>query len=181
MALPERALKKITADEFFQLTEESTERLELIDGEIVALAAPSRTHQNIVARLHYTIFGYITKNKGRCNVMISPFDVVLGDDVVQPDVFVVCNPLILNERCCNGAPDWVIEVVSSNRGDDFTKKLAIYQDAGVREYWIVDPKNQKTLVYFWEKNDFPDIYTFETPIPVEIYNRELSIQISELL
>ncbi|MEE5993685.1 MAG: Uma2 family endonuclease [Oscillospiraceae bacterium] len=184
MALPERELKKITADEFFEMfpEESNSERYELHEGEIVAMASPNEQHQNIIGGAYSEIRAFIRKKGGKCKVMISPFDVKLTDTiVVQPDVLVVCDPSKMDGKRCNGAPDWVIEVTSTNKGDDFGKKLMYYQENGVREYWIVDPKNQKTLVYFWEKNDFPDIYTFDTPIPVEIYNRELNIQISELL
>ena len=71
--------------------------------------------------------------------------------------------------------------MSTNRDNDLIYKLRLYQDAGVREYWIVDPKNEKTLVYFFERNDLPDIYTFDTTIQVEIYNRELAIRIADLV
>lgn len=181
MTLPKE--KKITAEEFFAwIPESNSERYELWNGEIVAMASPSIQHQNIVLGLGSKIRAYIRKNKGDCQVFVSPVDVRLNDEVVViPDVFVVCDPSKLDERRCYGAPDWVIEVVSTNRDDDIIRKLALYKDAGVREYWIVDPKNKKTLVYFFEKNDFPDIYTFETPIPVEVYQRQLSIAIAELL
>ncbi|MEE5993687.1 MAG: Uma2 family endonuclease [Oscillospiraceae bacterium] len=184
MALPERAFKKMTADEFFEMfpEESNSERYELHEGEIVAMASPNEQHQNIVMRSSHIIDDFIRKNKGKCKVMISPFDVKLTDTiVVQPDVFVVCDPSKMDGKRCNGAPDWVIEVTSTNKGDDFGKKFTYYQENGVREYWIVVPDEQKTLVYFFEKSHLPNIYTFDTPIPVGIYNRELSIRISDLL
>ena len=66
-------------------------------------------------------------------------------------------------------------------GDYFIFKLALYQDAGVREYWTIDPKNEKTLVYFFEQSDFPDIYMFDAAIPVGIYGGKLSVRIADLL
>lgn len=74
-----------------------------------------------------------------------------------------------------------MEITGTNRRDDFSRKLYLYQKSGVREYWIVDPKNRKTLVYFFEQNDFPDIYTFDTPIPVGIYGGQLAVRIADLL
>ena len=113
---------------------------------------------------------------------VQAVDVKLDDyNIVIPDILIVCNPDKLNEKCCIGAPDFVIEVVSTNRRDDFSRKLYLYQKSGVREYWIVDPKNRKTLVYFFEQNDFPDIYTFDTPIPVGIYGGQLAVRIADLL
>ena len=184
MALPERRLKKITADEFFEMFPEETvsERFELHEGEIVAVASPTVQHQRICGGAYFQIRSFISQKGGKCEVFVSPVDVKLNDwTVVIPDVFVMCDPSKIDEKRCYGAPDWVIEVTSTNRSDDLFYKLNLYQQAGVREYWIVDPKNEKTLVYFFEKNDLPNIYTFETPIPVEIYDRELSIKIADLL
>lgn len=183
MAVPER--KKYTIEEFFKLTEESTERMELIDGEIYNLAAPSFIHQKLVGRFFSHIDGYIRKNKGRCNVVIAPFDVVLGDDVVQPDVSVICNPLLLDDKRCNGAPDWIIEVTSSNYRTDYADKLELYQKAGVREYWIVNPEKQSVIVLFFEKNPAHFmLYQFSDTIPVNIYQDapvQLTINVEELL
>ena len=177
MAVPENK-KKYTIEEFFKLTEESTERMELIDGEIVAMSSPSRIHQRISSRMYGIIDAYV--RNGMCEVL-QAVDAKIGEDIVIPDLMVVCDPSKLDDKRCNGTPDWVIEILSTNRDDDLVRKYQLYKYAGVREYWIVDPKNKKTLVYFFEKNDFPDIYTFETPIPVEIYQRQLSITIAELL
>ena len=108
-------------------------------------------------------------------------DVKLDDfNVVQPDVFVTCKPETVKKQYVDGAPDFVAEVVSSNRGDDFDRKLLLYRTSGVREYWIIDPKYRKTLVYFFEQGNFPDFYTFDTPIPVRIWDGKLSITIAEL-
>ena len=102
-------------------------------------------------------------------------------NVVQPDVFVVCDSSKINDKYCDGVPDFIVEVISTNRSDDIVRKLALYSRHGVREYWIVDPKNKRTIVYFFEKNNFPDIYTFDTDIPVSIYDSKISINIAELL
>jgi Uma2 family endonuclease len=173
--------ERITAEEYLRLTENTTERTELRDGEIVALAQPNRLHQHIGYRLFNVIDTFIRSNHGKCEVN-GEIDVKLSDrDVVVPDISIVCDPSKLNEHGCIGAPDWVIEVLSTNRNDDLIHKLLLYKEAGVREYWIVDPKNEKTLVYFFEKNDLPDIYTFDTAIPVEIYDRKLEIRIADLV
>ena len=173
--------EKLTAEEYFKLTENYTDRTELIGGEIVAQARPSRQHQRIGYRLFNCIDRFITERHDGCEVS-GEIDVRLSEDtVVVPDITVVCDPSKLDEDGCKGAPDWVIEVLSTNRYDDLHRKLWLYQEAGVREYWIVDPKNEKTLVYFFERNDLPDIYTFDTPIPVEIYDRDLTIRIADLV
>lgn len=173
--------EKITAEEYYRLTEDIEDHTELIGGEIVAMAQPNRKHQRIGYRIHSIIDSFIRSNHGQCEVN-GEIDVQLDDhNVVVPDVSVVCDPSKLDEHGCVGAPDWVVEVLSTNRSRDLHTKLAMYQLAGVREYWIVDPKNEKTLVYFFEKNDLPDIYTFDTAIPVEIYDRKLEIRIRDLL
>ncbi len=184
MPLPDR--QKYTSDEFFRIIPESnSERYELCDGEIVYLASPSTYHQILVGRLFSKIDNYITSNNGKCKVIPAPYDIRLDDEnVVIPDISVICDPSKIDDKRCNGAPDFVIEIVSGNWKDDYVRKLGLYHDCGVREYWIIDPKNQKTLVYFFDKSDFPDIYTFDTPIPVGIYadnSVKLEINIAELI
>ncbi|MBQ4465229.1 MAG: Uma2 family endonuclease [Oscillospiraceae bacterium] len=171
-----------TAEEYFALPDAPEGVItELHEGEIVALARPTRMHQRIASRLFAQIDSFIRSNHGRCSVD-QEIDVKLTEDtVVVPDVSVTCDPSKLDEKRCNGAPDWVVEILSTNRSNDLIEKLALYQKAGVREYWIVDPKSEKTLVYFFERSDLPDIYTFDTPIPVGIYDKALSIRIADLL
>lgn len=174
---------KYTAEEFFKLTPESnSERYELINGEIFAQAAPSEAHQDISLGIYTEIRNFIRRNNGECKPMAAPFDVVIDDDnVVQPDVFVVCSKDKMDGKRCNGAPDFVIEVTSSNYTNDYVEKLALYKNACVREYWIVDPLYERIMVYFFEKSSSPNIYTFDMPVPVGIYDGKLTINIKELI
>ena len=175
-----------TSDEFLAMTEHSDKRQELIHGEIYDLAAPGRIHQTLVARLHYMIFDYIRNNHGNCEVIIAPFDVKLTEDTtVQPDVMVICDPSKLDERKCNGAPDWIIEITSSNYKTDYSEKLELYKTSGVKEYWIVNPKRKTTIVLFFEQNPgLFMLYHFNQNIPVNIYKNkpvQLEINIEKLL
>lgn len=139
--------KKYTVEDIYALPEGT--RAELIDGDMYMLAAPGRTHQRILGSMYRKISDYIDVNNGSCEVDIAPFAVFLNEDdrtYVEPDISVVCDPSKLDERGCNGAPDWIVEIVSpgSKRMDYFTK-LFKYRTAGVREYWIVDPESPHVL------------------------------------
>ena len=173
--------RKYTAEEYFN-TPETNKHIELRDGVIIEFESPTIIHQTLVMRLSFKIDNFIISNNGKCRAFISPLDVKLDDyNVVQPDVFVICDSSKYDDKRCYGAPDWVIEVLSTNRKDDLVDKFVLYQKFGVREYWIIDPKNEKTLVYFFEKSDFPNIYTFDTDIPVGIYDGKLTVCIKELI
>ena len=172
---------KMTAEEYFK-TPETNKHMELRDGEIVNFATPTPQHQDVVGGLYSEIRSFIRTNGGDCKPFVSPLDVKLDDyNVVQPDVFVICDPSKYDDKRCYGAPDWCIEVLSTNRRDDLVEKLALYSKFGVREYWIVDPKNSKVLVYFFNDTASPDIYTFDTAIPVGIYDGKLNICINDLI
>lgn len=144
-------------------------RAELINGKLYMLSAPNRLHQYFVAELLFEIKSYIRKNKGKCDVYASPFDVRLfGDDstIVQPDILVVCNKDILTEEGCSGAPDWVIEIVSKrNLSHDYVRKLMQYQKAGVREYWIIDPFQELISVFNFEDANKSGEYTYGEQVP----------------
>ena len=174
-----------TADEFFKFSETNSEYMELINGEIVYQASPSTIHQRISREITAEIRNYIKSNNVKCEVFSAPFDIKLDEkNVVIPDISVICDPSKIDDKRCNGSPDWIIEITSGNWKDDFIRKLELYRDNNVREYWIVDPKNEKTLVYFFDESDFPNIYTFNTSIPVGIYKNnpiQLEINIAELL
>jgi len=85
---------------------------------------------------------------------------------------VICDPGKLTDRGCTGAPDWIVEVISpGNSSHDYVRKLNLYMDAGVREYWIVDPLSTKIFVYHLEETSFKaDSYTFQDKIKVYIYD-----------
>lgn len=103
------------------------------------------------------------------------------ETIVEPDISVICDRNKLTDRGCNGAPDWIIEIVSpSNSSYDYITKLNLYADAGVREYWIVDPSKETVFVYYLEKTDFKvETYTFQDNIKVNIYE-DFSIDFTEL-
>ena len=162
-----------TLEEYYALPEEV--RVELIDGVFYDMASPSQIHQEISRELEYSINEYIRNKKGKCSLFHSPFDVKLfdnKDDIVQPDIFVVCDRDKLDGKRCNGAPDWVIEIASpSNVTHDYVEKLSLYDKAGVREYWIVNPDDKSVVVYrFDSERPIIDTFSFEDTVKVGIYN-----------
>jgi len=162
--------KIYTIDDIYALPD--GERAELIDGQIYYMAPPGRIHQKISWKLHQAIGNYIDSNRGTCEVYAAPFAVFLNENdknYVEPDISVICDRNKLTDRGCNGAPDWIIEIVSTgSRRMDYYIKLFKYRTAGVREYWIVDPEKERVTVYNFEK-ETTDEYTFNTPVTVGIY------------
>ena len=140
------------------------ERAELIDGEMFMMASPTLTHQEILGELFVQIRMYIKQNRGKCRVLPAPFAVYVKDDIrnyVEPDISVICDRDKLDEKGCHGAPDWVIEIVSpSSKHMDHVRKLALYQEAGVREYWIVDSVQERIMVYDLKSGEEPKLYSF---------------------
>jgi len=138
-----------TEDDYYNMPEDI--RAELINGRIYSLAAPSRIHQELLGHLYYKIADHIYKKGGSCKVYPAPFAVKLfGDNktIVEPDISVICDSGKLTDRGCTGAPDWIIEITSlGNPGNDYIRKLNLYADAGVREYWIVSPAKSQIIVY----------------------------------
>lgn len=141
------------------LTWDESERIELIYGEPVMMAPPVRRHQEISGELFGQLREYLKGKK--CKVYAAPFAVRLferdrdrPDDVdtmVEPDISVVCDPSKLDDIGCKGAPDLVIEILSpsTQRHDRFTK-FNLYQKAGVKEYWIIDPDSKTTQSFVLE-------------------------------
>ena len=180
MSLPSNTT--YTADDYWNLPD--GERAELINGQLYALASPSRMHQKLIIELTFYFQQYIKSNNGDCEIYAAHFDVNLNANdqtFVEPDISVICDPDKLSDRGCEGAPDLVIEVVSpSSRRMDYIRKMALYADAGVREYWIVDPATEQTTLYRFEETDAPAIIPFNQDIPVGIYEN-LQINIADLL
>lgn len=173
--------KKYTTADIEALPE--GERAELIDGELFMMASPTLTHQEILVELSYRIKRYIVEHKGRCKILPAPFAVYVKDDIhnyVEPDISVICDRDKLDERGCHGAPDWVIEILSpSSRRMDQVRKLVLYNEAGVREYWIVDPGQRKVTVYDLEHGGAPEEYTFTEKVKAGIFG-DLAIDFGEM-
>lgn len=171
-----------TIDYIYSLPE--GQRAELIDGVVYNMAPPNRIHQDIVMNLSAEIRDYIKKNNGSCKVYPAPFAVFLNADeqnYVEPDISVICDKNKLDDKGCNGAPDWIIEIVSpSTKRIDYGIKLFKYRTAGVREYWIINPLNNTVNVYDLETDELTDQYSFDDDIKVCIYD-DLIINIAELL
>ena len=173
---------KYTVDEFNELPED--ERYELINGELYAMAEPTRIHQELVMRISGKILNYIDSKNGDCRVYPAPFGVRLNeeeDTILEPDITVVCDKNKLTKKGCTGAPDWIVEIVSpSNPGHDYIDKLALYTDAGVREYWIVNPDSRTVTVYSEDNPYIPSSYTLDDDIKVGIYD-DLSIDFRDIM
>ena len=173
-----RQLDYYTIDDIYNLPD--GQRAELIDGELYMMAAPNRIHQRLVMDLAYLIEEYIRYKNGNCEVYPAPFAVFLNADdkiYLEPDISVICDKNRLTDEGCNGAPDWIMEVVStSSRPMDYGKKLFKYRTAGVREYWIVDPEKKRIMVYDFEHDAVVE-YTFSDKVKAGIYE-DLEIDFS---
>ena len=140
---------------------EFEERLEIIKGYIFKMSpAPSRIHQKISGRISNPLYNAL--NGKKCEVYTAPFDVRLAkktqDDkevftVVQPDIVVVCDQTKLDKRGCIGAPDIVVEILSpGNNKKELINKYEVYEEAGVKEYWIVSPSEKTFFRYILDDN-----------------------------
>ena len=171
----------ITLDQYEVLPEDK--RVEAFDGVVYDMSSPSQIHQALSMELSNIIYNYIKNHKGSCQVFSAPFDVKLSDKpltIVQPDIMVICDKSKLDEKRCNGAPDFIIEIVSpGNPSDDYIRKLYYYKNSGVREYWIVDPRRRTVTVYYFESNMFNVQYSFDSVIKVNIYE-DLLINFSDI-
>lgn len=169
MALPKEKERYTFAD---LLAWDEQERVEIIEGDAVMMAPPSRIHQEVSMELARQLANFLEGKK--CRVYPAPFGVRLfekdGDDphhidtVVEPDLCVVCDQNKLDEHGCKGAPDLILEILSpSTQRHDRLVKLNLYQRAGVREYWIVNPEDQTVQVLWLEDGRL---------LPREIYSRK---------
>ena len=162
-------LQKATYEEFRELTRDSEERYEYIDGEIFLQASPKGDHQWALAKL-FGMFGQFFAD-GLCSPFAAPFDITIrrSDDninVVQPDLMVICDfkENLGEDGCYHGVPTLLVEILSeSTRRNDLLKKLNLYMHGGVKEYWIVDPKNKQISVYTFEDQDIQEYVVHSIP------------------
>ena len=147
------------------LTWQFQEKLELIKGKIFKMSpTPNTMHQRISGKLHGRLFNFFEFNA--CNLFAAPFDVRLIDKkksklyqeiytVVQPDLCVICDNEKIDERGAIGAPDLVIEILSpGNSNKEMKYKFDLYEEAGVLEYWIVNPADKTVFIYVLRENQF---------------------------
>lgn len=180
MAFPQENI--YTIEDIYALPE--GQRAELIDGRLYMMTPPNTGHQRILMNLAGEIREYIKKQHGSCEVFPAPFAVFLNKDshnYVEPDISVICDENKLDDRGCNGAPDWIIEVLSpSTERVDCGIKLFKYRSAGVREYWMINPRLKTINVYDFEHNEKSRQYSFDDDISVCIYE-DLVIRVSEII
>ena len=180
MSLPKK--QDHTIEDIYALPD--GQRAELIDGKMYMMAPPKTIHQRISGILHAAIYQYIKAQKGSCEVFTAPFAVFLNKDnknYVEPDISVICDKDKIDDSGCNGAPDWIIEIVSpSTQHTDYGIKLFKYRTAGVKEYWIVNPLTRTINIYDFQDEKRICQYSFDDNIPVCIF-KDLMIRISDFL
>ena len=160
-------------------------RRELINGFIKIMSpAPRMVHVRVSGRIYRQLYAILTRNRGKCEVFYAPFDVRLPklgetandqiDTVVQPDICVICDLSKIDERGCCGAPDMIVEILSpSTLKKDVTEKFALYEASGVKEYWIVHPRDKAVQVFLLQddgKYNSGVIYELEGKVPVHIFD-----------
>jgi Uma2 family endonuclease len=168
-------------------------RREIIDGMAYLLSAPTRFHAGLSGSIFGKFLNFITKRKGQCKVYHAPFDVRLPKNgetadneiytVVQPDICVICDLSKLDDRGCIGAPDLIVEVQSpSTAKRDLNEKYFLYERVGVKEYWVVFPREKGLTVFLRRENgkfDDGTPYQFEGKVPVSIF-QGLEIDLKDL-
>lgn len=173
-----------TIEDYYEYREEK--RCELIDGVIYDMATPALIHQLIGGEIYTRFYNYIRSKNGSCITMMSPVSVQLDMDnrtMVEPDVIINCDRDKLIPKVLYGVPDLIVEILSpSTSKKDKTLKLKKYLDAGVREYWIVDPKKKCIITYTDDGQDDYDVslYSFEDIVPVHIFDGECKVDFKEI-
>lgn len=183
----------ITIAEYNKLRENSESRLEYIDGIVYMTPSPSTRHQRISSRLHAKLFNFLEGKE--CEVFPAPFDIELrtADDdqrdqtdktkVVIPDLSVICDKTKLGENKYVGSPEIIIEIISpSNQAHDLVKKLNLYMQHGVKEYWIVNPLLNTVQIYgLNEEGQYHQVEVFkETGIAHSEILKGFSINLEEM-
>ncbi len=165
-------------------------RRELINGFVQLMTpAPSRIHQRISGAIYGQFWNQLRKQN--CEVYHAPFDVrfpsnpaEVSDDkiftVVQPDIAVICDISKLDDKGCIGAPDLIVEILSLNSTKrDIEEKFKLYQENGVKEYWIIHPNDQTATIFFLENDKYQlrGIFTKGTQITPSIFAGKISIDL----
>ena len=163
------------------------DRVEILKGKIFKMSpVPAISHQSISFNLSGLLFMYFYNKP--CKVFASPFDVVLKnkngkeDTVVQPDLCIVCDPEKLADgKRCLGAPDLIIEILSpGNSKKELKNKYELYQEAGVREYWLVHPQDEYVIINVLENNQYRALPPFVDKEVTSVIFPDLSLQTEDI-
>ncbi len=181
-------LRQATFEEFRELTkEETTERYEYIDGEIFLRASPKVEHQFASSRLQGMLYQvFLGKD---CQAFAAPLDITISRyerdiNVVQPDLMVICDlqENLGEDGYYHGVPDLVMEILSEGTGrNDLIKKLDLYLEGGVQEYWIVDPQNKQVFVYHFAEGNIINQKAFTGPErAVSFHFPDLAVELKDV-
>lgn len=184
---------EFTLEDYFAIPDDR--RVELIDGVIYDQASPTADHQLIGFQICYQIENYIDAKDGACIPFVAPCDVQICCDnfnMVQPDVFILCDKKKYRYQRIYGAPEFIAEILSkSTSRHDRQRKYIKYYEAGVKEYWIVDPFKEQVTVYLFDQSlegdkergdetEIRKIYSFDDQVPVGIYDNDLKIDFTRI-
>ncbi len=171
-----------TVEDYLALPDDK--RYELIDGVLYDMASPTGVHQLITGYLYYRLMSCADEHDMPCLPCIAPLDVQLDKDnktMVQPDVLICCDTSQGVAKRVYGAPDFAAEVLSpSTRRKDIFIKMSKYKDAGVREYWMIDPDKEKVTVILFDEEDDISVYSFDDDIPVSISEGLCSVRFADV-
>ena len=164
------------------------ERVELIMGKVVKMSpAPNNIHQTLLFNLSGLLYNLF--HKQMCKVYPAPFDVILpipsakkDTTVVQPDCTILCDLTKLDGHGCKGAPDLVMEILSpGNSKHDLTTKFKLYEESGVKEYWIIDTLNRIVFIYALRENQYIGLQPFtEGAIATSVLFADLKIEVNAI-
>ena len=171
-----------TLDDYYALPDDQP--VEIIDGVIYDMNAPFLVHQDLALLIYRQLADQIDKKGGPCRVNLAAVDIVLGEDrktVVQPDVFIVCDTSKRKKWGIQGAPDFILEILSpSTRRKDMTVKYEKYKKSGVREYWMLDEEGCRMIICDLENGSGDRIQPLAGKAGLLIYNGEIVLDLDPL-
>ena len=171
-----------TLDDYYALPDD--EPAELIDGVLYDMGAPLFVHQDLAVMIFSQLKDQLDKKGGPCKAHLSPVDIILGEDrktILQPDVFILCDPSKRRRWGVKGAPEFILEILSpSTRHKDMTVKYRKYRECGVREYWMLDAENRRMIICDLEGDKEERIVPLEGKEGLLIYKEEVKLDLDEI-
>lgn len=171
-----------TLDDYYALPDD--EPAELIDGVLYDMGAPLFIHQDLAGMIFSQLKDQLDKKGGPCKLHFSPVDIILGEDrktILQPDVFILCDPSKRRRWGVKGAPEFILEILSpSTRHKDMTVKYRKYRECGVREYWMLDAENRRMIICDLEGGKPERVVPLEGKEGLLIYQGEVKLDLDEI-